>query len=55
MYSNVQGETIEEYVKNAKQKVDQGFTALKFSVSGPAEIIDGNKLIDRYIYVSWKN
>jgi len=47
VYAHVHGDTIEEFVRNAKQRVAEGFTALKTSFEGPVRLIDTLEYIEK--------
>jgi galactonate dehydratase len=49
VYSHISGRTAQEYVQTAHQKVAAGFTALKYAVPCPVEIVDNKRYIDECV------
>lgn len=47
VYAHAHGRTVEEFVENAKQKVAEGFTAIKTSFDGPVRIVDTMEYLEK--------
>jgi len=48
MYSHCGGATPEEFARNAKARMEQGFTSVKTGMTGPVEFIDNMAFVEKF-------
>ena len=49
MYSHCGGKDAKEFAKNAKERMEAGFTAIKTGMTGPVKNIDSFEFVDTYV------